>query len=356
MEFRVEAAENTAYPQQALEVYAGLEPALSQVRSALDQRKIDALLTTLGNSNFLARWARRHPEKAAETLCDDLDVPRLQEDFFAEFRDVLGAQEPRDAEQLAEILLDRKYRHLFRITLRDVGLRRPLREIVAEFSALARAVLRSTLDWHLAQCRGDFGTALASPDFDAEIPFCILAMGKLGGDELNFSSDIDLIYFYGTDEGRVEGVGGLNPHEYFGKLAERMGAFLRKKNPDGFLYRVDLELRPEGKSGRCSSAARTPTCKSPTPSKSCRVSARRVLSRPGKKPGFPAPISICAPWSTGYNWRRKSKLTNCPNPPKNFKIWPGAWDTPSRTGAKPSRRCSPIWRGTGAPCRRFLTT
>ena len=249
MEFSVEAAENTAYPQQALEVYAGLQPALLQVRSALDQKKIDALLVTLGNSNFLARWARRHPEKAAETLSGDLDAPRLQEDFFTEFRDVLGAHQPCDSERLAEVLLDLKYRHLFRITLRDVGLRRPLREIVAEFSALARAILRSTLDWHLVQCRKDFGIPRAAPGFKDEIPFCILAMGKLGGDELNFSSDIDLIYFYGTDEGRVDGAGGFNPHEYFGKLAERMGTFLRKKNPDGFLYRVDLELRPEGKAG-----------------------------------------------------------------------------------------------------------
>ncbi|MFO1462221.1 MAG: hypothetical protein U1F66_00430 [bacterium] len=248
MEFRLNAADLSARPDLALEAYRELSPALKQVQASLHQGKIDALLRLLGNSNFLARWAKQRPERAAEVLSGELDAPFLQEDYFAEFRGVLGAYQPLDEERLAQILLDRKYRHLFRISLRDVGMAKPFREIVSEFSALARAVLRSALEFQQEALRRDYGPALAAGE-DREIPFCALAMGKLGGDELNFSSDVDLIYFYGSDEGRVPGRPDLNPHEYFSKLAERLSSFLRRKTADGFLYRVDLELRPEGKAG-----------------------------------------------------------------------------------------------------------
>ncbi|MDL1873284.1 hypothetical protein FBR05_13975 [Deltaproteobacteria bacterium PRO3] len=248
MDFRLDIAEGTAQPAQALEVYREMGPALDAVRSALDQSKVDALLRLLGNSNFLARWARRYPEKAAEALVGDLSVPIEPAALFEEFRGVLGAHAPVDRETLAKVLFDRKYRHLFRISLRDVGLGKPFREIVAEFSALARGVVQSALEWHLEELSRDFGRPRCG-DGTGENPFSVLAMGKLGGDELNFSSDIDLIYFYGSDEGRVEGPAPLGPHEYFAKLAERLSSFLQKKSHDGFLYRVDLELRPEGKAG-----------------------------------------------------------------------------------------------------------
>lgn len=248
MSFRLDSAESSALPAQALDVYQAMAPALDEVRSALSQAKIDALLRLLGNSNFLARWARRFPEKAAEALAGDLDAPQSQASLLAEFRGVVGAHAPLDREKLASLLIDRKYRHLFRISLRDVGMGRPFREIVGEFSALARAVVQAALDWHQADLSHEFGLPKLGSIVE-ENPFCVLAMGKLGGDELNFSSDIDLIYFYGSDEGRIDGPCPVAPHEYFAKLAERLSAFLQKKSHDGFLYRVDLELRPEGKAG-----------------------------------------------------------------------------------------------------------
>lgn len=248
MSFRLDIAETTALPAQALDVYREMKSALDSVSSALNQEKIDALLRLLGNSNFLARWARRSPEKAAEALTSDLFIPMDTQTLLAEFRGVLGALKPLDRDGLAATLIDRKYRHLFRISLRDVGLALPFREIVAEFSALARAVVQAALEWHTEQCLQEFGKPLYRGK-DIEIPFTVLAMGKLGGDELNFSSDIDLIYFYGSDEGRIVGASPLSPHEYFSKLSERLSSFLQKKSHEGFLYRVDLELRPEGKSG-----------------------------------------------------------------------------------------------------------
>jgi glutamate-ammonia-ligase adenylyltransferase len=71
-------------------------------------------------------------------------------------------------------------------------------------------------------------------------------MGKLGGEELNFSSDVDVIYVYSSDAGEV---GGLSLHEYFAKLCTQITAALSEATEDDMVFRVDLRLRPEGARG-----------------------------------------------------------------------------------------------------------
>ena len=183
MDFQLDSADLTARPGQAIETYRELMPALHSVRSALDQKKIDALLRLLGNSNFLARWARRYPEKAAEVLAADLSFPMGDAELRSEFSGVLGAYAPLDFEKLSGALLDQKYRHLFRISLRDVGMGSPFQEIVSEFSSLARAILQFALDWQQRDLLREYGEP-CSKDNGLPIPFTVLAMGKLGGSTL----------------------------------------------------------------------------------------------------------------------------------------------------------------------------
>lgn len=110
-------------------------------------------------------------------------------------------------------------------------------------------------------------------DVDSVSPsFVVMAMGKLGGEELNFSSDVDLIYFYATDVGRLvcrdvsgEGTGqairtahGWSLHQYYVELSRRITEALDDVTAEGFLFRVDLRLRPEGRGGPlCNSMAAT---------------------------------------------------------------------------------------------------
>jgi len=232
----------TARPERAQEV---AELCLGHSVSSQDPAKSRALLAVLGNSDFLARWAQRYPERAATVLDGELERPWSDADYSAELHHLQLTAPEKPADILVSALLEFKYRHLFRITLRDVGLSKPFAEIAAEFSALARAILQAGLEWHRQSLHIEYGVPRLLQG-SAEIPFAALAMGKLGGDELNFSSDVDLIYFYGSDEGSS---GQLGAHEYFTKLSERLSAFLQRKNSEGFLYRVDLELRPEGKAG-----------------------------------------------------------------------------------------------------------
>jgi [glutamine synthetase] adenylyltransferase / [glutamine synthetase]-adenylyl-L-tyrosine phosphorylase len=80
--------------------------------------------------------------------------------------------------------------------------------------------------------------------------FCVLGMGKLGGRDLNYSSDIDLIYFYSSDEGGFEKKSeSRSHHQFFSKLGKELGHLLSENTAEGFVYRVDLDLRPEGRSG-----------------------------------------------------------------------------------------------------------
>jgi len=81
-----------------------------------------------------------------------------------------------------------------------------------------------------------------------EIPAVILAMGKLGGRELNFSSDIDLIFLY-AEEGETDGARTLSAHEYFTRLNQQIVALLDEVTSDGFAFRIDTRLRPFGESG-----------------------------------------------------------------------------------------------------------
>lgn len=115
----------------------------------------------------------------------------------------------------------------------------PVWETAAELSDVASTALQAALLHHRRKLQERHGVP------EPENRAVIIGMGKLGGQELNFSSDIDVIYAYEHDDG---GVGDLSPHQFFVKLFERVTASLRDLAP-GFVFRVDLDLRPEGTKG-----------------------------------------------------------------------------------------------------------
>jgi glutamate-ammonia-ligase adenylyltransferase len=135
---------------------------------------------------------------------------------------------------------------LERLAVLDVEQAAPLEHITGAMTALAEA----TLELALAQARAD-EDARCGPPLDAEgkpIDFWIVGMGKLGARELNVSSDIDLIYLY-EDDGQTTGPVVCSAHEYFSGVAKRLYALIGETTDDGFVFRVDLALRPNGNSG-----------------------------------------------------------------------------------------------------------
>lgn len=130
-----------------------------------------------------------------------------------------------------------KRHEMLRITVRDLADAAPLDEIVGELSALADFCLQRALD----ACRRDMQSRHGEPRAE----FSVFGMGKLGGMELNYSSDVDLIFVY-SEEGTV---GRITHHEFFNRVAETLVKGFRGEAGASPLYRVDLRLRPEGNSG-----------------------------------------------------------------------------------------------------------
>jgi glutamate-ammonia-ligase adenylyltransferase len=135
--------------------------------------------------------------------------------------------------------------------------------ITEELSNLADIALGTAFDMcrsDLVRRHGDPKSA-GEPGRKCECPFVILGMGKLGGRELNFSSDIDLIFVY-EEHGETAGADGgsagcLSNQEFFRKLGEMLVRGMSEASADGHLYRVDLRLRPEGRSGAIAASLRS---------------------------------------------------------------------------------------------------
>ncbi|HTQ29727.1 MAG TPA: hypothetical protein VMI53_00820 [Opitutaceae bacterium] len=146
----------------------------------------------------------------------------------------------------------RRWRRLMslRIAYRSVNEISSEKNTVEELSRLAEFCLRECYFLAFKRWTGRVGTPWDEA-VDRPARFSVLALGKLGGEELNFSSDIDLIYFYeGEGRCRLEaGAGALTSAEFFAKAAETITALLGAKTADGFLFRVDTRLRPEGAHG-----------------------------------------------------------------------------------------------------------
>lgn len=131
-----------------------------------------------------------------------------------------------------------KGREMLRIALREVAEVAPLEETTLELSQLAEICVREVYTYWDCELRSRRG----GPD----TPFAILGLGKLGGRELNHSSDIDVIFVYG-DEGQVSA--NLTWHEWFNQLGAKIIETFAAHDPAGPLFRIDLRLRPEGTAG-----------------------------------------------------------------------------------------------------------
>ena len=154
----------------------------------------------------------------------------------------------------AQVLFARfRRRELLRIYLRDIRRLATVAEITEEISNLADAILESALKYARREMDNRFGPPLETDDKGRALParFCITALGKLGSKELNYSSDIDLVFLY-SDEGNTSGTGSrgqVTNREYFVKLAEYTTKLVGEPSGEGAAYRVDLRLRPHGTLG-----------------------------------------------------------------------------------------------------------
>jgi glutamate-ammonia-ligase adenylyltransferase len=144
-------------------------------------------------------------------------------------------------------------RELLRIYLHDIRNTMTLVEITEELSNLADAILEYALNIARQELDNRYGSPQCTDEKGrtATASFLIVALGKLGSFELNYASDIDLLFLY-SDEGTTSGTGTrgeITNREYFNKLAESVARIVGQQAGEGAAYRVDLRLRPHGRDG-----------------------------------------------------------------------------------------------------------
>lgn len=195
-------------------------------------------LRIFGNSQFLGMHLIRHPEVFTQHLKSSFQTKeKSKSDFEQEIAKLNLPQ--TDINQTLAQLKYYKYQEFFRLTIKELS-NQNQEEVYRELSHLAITITKTV-------CEILFQNILTHYKLSKEAvgDYAILSMGKLGGLELNYSSDIDLIGFYAEDKDH----GPITNHELFCKFFAKLGKLLSEKDAEGFLYRVDWDLRPEGKAG-----------------------------------------------------------------------------------------------------------
>ncbi|MCK4705049.1 MAG: bifunctional [glutamate--ammonia ligase]-adenylyl-L-tyrosine phosphorylase/[glutamate--ammonia-ligase] adenylyltransferase, partial [Gammaproteobacteria bacterium] len=196
-------------------------------------------------SEFVARLCTRKPHLLKSLLDQGLESDLDLSDYKARINDAIAEATDSD-EAVMEALRLQRQKEMLRIAWRDLDDIAPLEQILAELSDFAEAMVSVTLDYLHDKAVEVMGTPMSEagePQF-----MLVLGMGKLGGRELNFSSDIDLIFMY-PEEGETQGGRRLSNHEFFLRLGRNLVKFLNETTKDGFVFRVDTRLRPYGESG-----------------------------------------------------------------------------------------------------------
>ena len=232
--------ENRISEDSVLRLLDWIEPLLrrdSYLALLLERPAVhERLLRVLGAARWPARYVMRHPG-----VIDELASPRLLNDRFdaAAFerelewrRQALASTGEDDEENLLNLLRRGHHAELFRTLVRDLEGRITVEQVADDLSALADAVLRVTLRWCWPLLRQKHRD---TPRFG------IVAYGKLGGKELGYGSDLDIVFVFDDEDERAP--------EIYAALVRKLINWLTVKTGEGDLFEIDTALRPNGGSG-----------------------------------------------------------------------------------------------------------
>lgn len=223
-----------------------------------DTDGIRSLMVILGFSNFLSSLIMRSPDDYIWLMRKvGISGARPLQDMRWDLSLALDPELALD--EVSKVLRTNKYREMLRVGVRDLLGTTTLEETVTDISSLAEISVDAAVEAAFDNLKEKHGVPVQTKDHGVQRPgrFCVLGLGKLGGEELNYSSDIDLYYLYSSHEGMTTGrssPGGgyrdaVENHRFFVKMGEIITKLLSDRTADGMVFRVDLRLRPEGESG-----------------------------------------------------------------------------------------------------------
>ena len=205
-----------------------------------------AFVRACATSEFVSRAIIRHPSIMVELFSSgDLEKKYSHTDFQNCFSKYIDSAETEQT--LSTAIRQLRQREMFRIAWRDLVGWSDMHQTIAELSLFAEMCIQTVLD----KCHGWQVEKLGAPlkADGGEQHLVVLGMGKLGGGELNFSSDIDLIFAYPQSGETQGGKRSVSHEEFFSQVGRQLINVLDQRTADGFVFRVDMRLRPFGDSG-----------------------------------------------------------------------------------------------------------
>ncbi|MCW8195750.1 bifunctional [glutamate--ammonia ligase]-adenylyl-L-tyrosine phosphorylase/[glutamate--ammonia-ligase] adenylyltransferase [Proteobacteria bacterium 005FR1] len=213
-----------------------------------DETLRDQLAKAVIGSEFIATQATTSPEHFLFLLCrDELHLQAdLDDEAVCAF--LHKRIDPSDEAVFEKSLREARRDFMVRIIWRDMNRLATLEQTTGELSCFASASIQEAMDFHYSSLTASRGVPVGTESGEPQ-PLLVLGMGKLGARELNVSSDIDLIFTY-PEGGETTGVRqSLSNQEFFIRLGQRIIRSLDAVTADGFVFRVDMRLRPYGASG-----------------------------------------------------------------------------------------------------------
>ena len=213
----------------------------------INQDGANPIAHLFGNSQALAQRLIKNPKWADDIARSAYAQSRKPASIFIDETKGL-LKEVTDRGAFMHTLRHYKYREMSRIVGRDLAGQPSTQEILAEWSDLADTLISTAYNFSYEQLVEKYGQPIHQVNETTRVPCkgTIIALGKLGSQELNLSSDIDILVIYSSDDG---GCSKISNHEFFVHLARDLSKLLSSVTEDGFVYRVDHELRPEGIQG-----------------------------------------------------------------------------------------------------------
>jgi glutamate-ammonia-ligase adenylyltransferase len=209
-------------------------------QGALEEAVLSELLRVCELSEFVYQNVTRYPEMARELFTLPLDT--REDSWYRLALEPLLEEAPDDFDRL---LREFRRREMVRIIFRDFSKRSDLIETTRDLSLFAAASIDVALRYHYQSSSLRFGLPTSAEGQVQQM--CVLALGKLGAFELNLSSDVDLVMLYDRS-GSTDGEKKVSNQEFFLRVARRLIKSLDERTADGFVFRVDMRLRPYGES------------------------------------------------------------------------------------------------------------
>ncbi|MCW5607107.1 MAG: bifunctional [glutamate--ammonia ligase]-adenylyl-L-tyrosine phosphorylase/[glutamate--ammonia-ligase] adenylyltransferase [Nitrosomonas sp.] len=211
--------------------------------NTVDAQSRQVLEKALLFSRYMQRTLNGNPANEA-TLLQHLEKAFQYDDMEYFLRD--RSPSIKQETDLNHVLRQLRKHVMLRTITRDIGGLADLAEVMSTMTDLAEISIQFSLQHHyhwLAE-PGRFGIPIGKTSKKQQ-PLLVVAMGKLGGRELNVSSDIDLIFVY-PEDGETNGKKTISNHEFFARLGRKLIASLNDYTVDGYVFRVDMRLRPHG--------------------------------------------------------------------------------------------------------------